>query len=194
MFEIKEAKKEDLDEMAKVLVPAFSDKALAMIGDEKKAEKFVPVILEGVGGLKLLAYENETTVGAIVVSVKEIELPPQIFKFLRKELGLFKAIRAVFMFRNYEKSLPKRKLHEARLEAVGVAEGVRGKGIATELITNAEKRLARQGLDHFGLSVKTSNPAVRLYKRLGFEEVKKLSNKLGEWYYMRKPLYNTDIA
>jgi ribosomal protein S18 acetylase RimI-like enzyme len=129
-----------------------------------------------------------------VISVKEIELPPKIFSLLRKELGFFKAIKAVRLFRNYEKSLPKRIVNEARLEAVGVTEEIRGKGIATELIKNAEKRLTRRGIDHFGLSVKTENPAVRLYKRLGFEEVKKFSNKLGEWYYMRKPLYHTDIV
>jgi ribosomal protein S18 acetylase RimI-like enzyme len=193
-MEIKEAGKEDWDEMTKVLVPVFSDKALAIVGDEKKAEMFLPIILKGVVGPKLLAWENEMAVGAIVVSVKEIELPLQIFKLLRKELGLFKAIRVVRLLINYDKSLPGRKAKEARLEAVGVVEEVRGRGIGTDLIKNTERLLVKQGIDHFGLSVKTSNPAVGLYKRLGFEEVKKLSNKLGQWYYMRKPLYNTDVV
>ncbi len=188
MVEVKEAGEKDLEDMARVLIPVFSGKALAILGDEKKAGKLVPYLLRAVKGLKLLAIENGEAVGAILVSVRKIKLPPEILRMLRKELGLFKALRAIRMVRSYEGSLPKRKDKEARLEAVGVVDELRGRGIGTELIRKAEKWLEEQGFEHFGLSVKPSNPAVRLYSRLGFERTSAFRNELGDWLYMRKAL------
>ena len=74
MVDINEAKGKDMEAIAEVLVPAFADKALALLGDEAKAVKFVPYLLEAVEGLTLLAMENEKAVGAILVSVEEIKL------------------------------------------------------------------------------------------------------------------------
>jgi ribosomal protein S18 acetylase RimI-like enzyme len=188
MAEVRAAEEKDLEEMARVLVPAFSDKALAILGDEEKARKLVPYLLQATEGLKLIGMEDGKAVGAILVSVREIELPNELFKMLRKELGFFKALKAVRLVRNYERSLPKREDKEARLEAVGVVEGLRDKGIGTELINIAEDKLKAQGIEYFCLSVKTSNPAVGLYSRLGFEKISSFTNALGDWIYMRKAL------
>ncbi|UCE74461.1 MAG: GNAT family N-acetyltransferase [Methanomassiliicoccales archaeon] len=188
MVEISEAKLEDQEDLVEVLVPVFSDKALALLGDAEKAAILLPHILKAVEGITLLARENEKAVGAILVSVEPIKLPSEISTIMKKELGYFKALRAFRLMRDYERSLPKRKEKEALLEAVGVVEGFRGKGIGTELINRAEDWLVMQNIKHFGLSVKTSNPAVRLYSRLGFEKVSTFQNKLGHWIYMQKTL------
>jgi ribosomal protein S18 acetylase RimI-like enzyme len=148
------------------------------------------MMVDAFKGLKLMASENNRPVGAIIVSTEELELPPETFKVVRSEVGFFGALRAIRIVRNYEKSLPERLEGEVRLEAVGVMDGTRNKGIGTQLINSAEEWIAEKGMKHFGLSVKTDNPAVRLYRRLGFEKISTFSNRMGQWYYMRKELGN----
>ncbi|UCF08961.1 MAG: GNAT family N-acetyltransferase [Thermoplasmata archaeon] len=184
--DLREAKPGDHDDLTHILVPAFSDKAEAILGDAGRALAIIPMILDALAGLKLLATENHRPVGAIIVSTQEIVLPPETFKILRKEIGYLGALSAARLVSNYEKSLPTRLDREARLEAVGVQEEVRNRGVGTQLIKSAEKWISDQGLEHFGLSVKTDNPAVRLYDRLGFLRTASFDNKMGHWYYMRK--------
>lgn len=188
MVEIRKAEKEDHIDMAHILVPAFSDKAEAIMGEVSKAVAIMPIIVDAFKGLKLLASDNDRPVGAIIVSTEELELPPETFTVLRKEVGFLGALRAVRIVNNYEKSLPSRLDTEVRLEAVGVMEEARNKGIGTQLINSAGIWAAEQGMRHFGLSVKTDNPAVRLYERLDFANTSSFSNRLGQWYYMRKKL------
>jgi ribosomal protein S18 acetylase RimI-like enzyme len=97
-------------------------------------------------------------------------------------------MKASKVLRSYQKSVPKRLENEARLEAIAVLEGERNKGIGAKLIEEAEAQLTKKKMNDFGLSVKKENPAVRFYKRYGFEEIKEFKNILGEWYYMRKKL------
>lgn len=188
MVEIRKAQKGDRIDLARILLPVFSDKAQAILGDPSKAEKILPMMVDALKGLKLLASDNDRPVGAIIVSTEELELPSETFTVLRKEVGFLGALRAVRIVNNYEKSLPIRLDKEVRLEAVGVMEEARNKGIGTQLINSAEIWAAGQGMEHFGLSVKTDNPAVRLYERLDFANTSSFSNRLGQWYYMRKKL------
>jgi hypothetical protein len=106
MVEIRKAEKEDHINMAHILVPAFSDKAEAIMGDASKAVAIIPIIVDALKGLKLLASDNIRPVGAIIVSTEELELPPETFTVLRKEVGFLGALRAVRIVNNYEKSLP----------------------------------------------------------------------------------------
>lgn len=186
MFEIRKAQKEDHIELAQILLPVFSDKAEAILSEAAKAKKIVPIIVDAFKGLKLIAIESNRPVGAIIVSTEELELPSRTFKVVRSEVGFFGALRAVRIVKNYEKSLPERLEGEVRLEAVGVTEGARNRGIGTQLINSAEGWIVNRGMKHFGLSVKTDNPAVRLYERLGFSKTSSFSNRLGQWSYMRK--------
>lgn len=186
MVEIRVGGREDHINLTNLLIPAFSDKVEALLGDENNAHVIIPLILDELKGLKLIAMENENPVGALLVSVEEIEFPPKILKILRSKVGFWGAFRAVNIVHNYEKSLPKRMENEARLEAVGVEEKERSRGIGTQLITRAERWVVKQGMEHFGLSVKTSNPAISLYERLGFIKTESFENKIGKWYYMRK--------
>jgi len=54
----------------------------------------------------------------------------------------------------------------------------RGKGIGTKLMKKILKELKNQGTDSVSLSVDPNNPAIRLYKRLGFEEVNKVGTSI----------------
>jgi ribosomal protein S18 acetylase RimI-like enzyme len=51
-----------------------------------------------------------------------------------------------------------------------VSEEFRGKGIGTELITYAEKELAKSGIKKISLKTAYDNQAKSLYKKLGYEE------------------------
>lgn len=186
MVEIRKARKEDHVEIARILLPVFSDKAEAILGDAIKAERIVPVMVDSFIGLRLLATENHSPVGAIIASTEELELPPETFRLVGSEVGFLGALRAIRIVKNYEKSLPQRLDGEVRLEAVGVTDRARNRGIGTRLINTAEEWIVEKDMKHFGLGVKTDNPAVRLYERLGFTRTASFSNRLGEWHYMRK--------
>jgi len=52
---------------------------------------------------------------------------------------------------------------------VGVVPAARGRGIGGALVTEALRRMRADGADHAWLDVNIDNPAVRLYRRLGFQ-------------------------
>ena len=56
--------------------------------------------------------------------------------------------------------------------AIAVKAEYRGKGIGTQLLKNLIITLKGNGFNAISLSVEERNPALRLYKRLGFEIIK----------------------
>ena len=56
--------------------------------------------------------------------------------------------------------------------AIAIKAKYRGKGIGTQLLKNLFKALKESGFNAISLSVDDRNPALRLYKRLGFELIK----------------------
>lgn len=56
--------------------------------------------------------------------------------------------------------------------AIAVKAEYRNKGIGTQLIENLIKTIKENGFNAISLSVDQRNPALRLYKQLGFEIVK----------------------
>ena len=55
--------------------------------------------------------------------------------------------------------------------AVSVLPGHRGRGVGTALLSSLIERCSELGYPALSLSVQRSNPAARLYERLGFREV-----------------------
>jgi ribosomal protein S18 acetylase RimI-like enzyme len=55
--------------------------------------------------------------------------------------------------------------------SVTVRSGHRGRGIGRSLVTRALDGAGARGLPRVGLSVETGNPALALYRSLGFEQV-----------------------
>ena len=56
--------------------------------------------------------------------------------------------------------------------AVGVEHAFRGQGVGGQLITLLSDVLAASGVERMSLSVATANPALALYRRLGYREVR----------------------
>lgn len=62
--------------------------------------------------------------------------------------------------------------------AMGVVEGWRGRGIGSRLLDTLIVTAQEQGLDSLSLSVELDNPALRLYERVGFQQVDEVSGSL----------------
>ena len=73
---------------------------------------------------------------------------------------------------------------------LSVAAPCRGQGIGTRLMREMLQRLSAAGYPEASLSVQRRNPAVRLYRRLGFRTVKRTP----EEYIMACDLRDTDSA
>ena len=69
--------------------------------------------------------------------------------------------------------------------SVAVCSGARGKGVGTLLIRRALEYLEGRGIRRVKLEVRPDNePAVRLYRSLGFEGVGRTRDGQGEWMVM----------
>jgi ribosomal protein S18 acetylase RimI-like enzyme len=69
--------------------------------------------------------------------------------------------------------------------AMAVVPACRGQGIGTALLTALKERARAHGFHALSLSVGSTNPALRLYERLGFVRVH--MSEMGPWT-MRAPL------
>lgn len=67
--------------------------------------------------------------------------------------------------------------------ALSLREEYRGKGIGTRLLENMLQLLRGKGYAQVSLSVQKTNPAFRLYKRLGFEKLRETDE---EYILVRK--------
>ena len=55
--------------------------------------------------------------------------------------------------------------------AIGVDPEHRGRGIGRKLMILLEEEALRRGFDHLSLSVHLTNPAMKLYRSLGYREL-----------------------
>lgn len=62
--------------------------------------------------------------------------------------------------------------------AIGVNAEHRGRGIGTRLLTGLIEEATERNLSALSLSVEPDNPAARLYRRVGFQEVRTLGGSL----------------
>ena len=67
--------------------------------------------------------------------------------------------------------------------AIAVEPDHLGRGIGTLLLTNLLEEAERRGCD-LSLTVRTSNPAYRLYERVGFTVLRKVVNRVGTTSYL----------
>lgn len=188
MVLIRKFKEEEIIIISKILIPAFQDKVSVIVGDDEKALKIIPEIIKSIDGGIFVALEDETIVGAIIVTISKIKFSFAIIKTCFKELGFFKAIKAFKLINNYKRSLPKKNEIEGTLEAIGVLKEFQGQGIGYDLILKGEEFLKENNFKFFGLGVKIDNKAVKLYESMNFQNITNYENKLGNWYYLRKEL------
>ena len=192
MTNIRKADEQDIPQVANVLIPAFQDKILAIIGDHEKAQELLPHIIRSIEGeifvATVLESNRKKIVGAIIISTTKFKISFPVIMSCLRTLGFLGSIRALRQVNNYLGSVPKIQDREGTLEAVGVLEEYNGKGIGEQLILQGEKYLRKNGKFYFGLGVKERSRAVELYQKLGFEIIESYRNDLGNWLYMAKGL------
>jgi len=79
-------------------------------------------------------------------------------------------------------ALPRRRLRTrwGRIYAVAVHRSARGRGLGERLMRVAMRRLESLGVSYISLEVRTTNrAAIRLYRKLGFGEGRKIADYYG---------------
>ncbi len=191
MIHVREAKQKETDAIAAVLAPAFQDKVMVIVGDMERALDIIPTVIEAMDGKVYVAEDVDEPgklLGSIIITTKEPKFLLSSLGVCLRKMGVLGTLRAFRMILDYDKSLPRKLEKEGVLEAVGVAEGQRGRQIGELLVLKGEEYLRNLGYLHFGLGVKQESPAVRFYQRLDFKETGSYGNRLGKWFYMRKSL------
>lgn len=87
---------------------------------------------------------------------------------------------------------------EAEIHNVAVAPGRRRQGIGSALLTEAERRLSENGIDHLFLEVRESNAAaISVYENSGFEIIGRrprfYKNPAEDAFVMRKSLQDRKL-
>ncbi len=92
------------------------------------------------------------------------------FRMLIKNLGLFKAIRAVLVLTMFER---KHIADQLLMDGISVSSRMRSSGIGTMLLDSLTEYAHNEGYRSVRLDVIDTNPAARrLYERVGFVPVK----------------------
>jgi ribosomal protein S18 acetylase RimI-like enzyme len=118
-----------------------------------------------------LARSGEETVGVLMTAGLDINVS---FSLLARALFLF---GPVWLFRLPSRMKLQSRVHCDRpdgsfaISEMHVAASWRGRGIGGALLAEAERQAHEQGKTLMTLEVLTTNPAMRLYERAGFEVV-----------------------
>jgi len=178
----------DAAELADVLAPAFEDYVDVVIGDMDRAKRVIPKIIRSMDGIMYKAVVDGRAVGAIIVTMDRPRFLARNALSMLATLGLRQAMRANAIAKDYMRSEPERRKDEAWIEAVGVLDDSRRKGIGSRLIEMASDEVRKRGKAALSLAVKRDSPAVAFYEELGFVRAGKFDNRLGGWYRMRLEL------
>jgi len=178
----------DAGELADVLAPAFEDYVNVVIGDMDRAKRVIPKIIRSMDGIMYKAVADGRAVGAIIVTLDRPKFLARNALSMLATLGLRRAMRANAIAKDYMRSEPERRRDEAWIEAVGVLDDSRRKGIGSRLIEMASDEVRKRGKTALSLAVKRDSPAVAFYEALGFVKAGEFDNRLGGWYRMRLEL------
>ncbi len=186
--EIEWAPASDAEELADVLAPAFEDYVSVVIGDMDRAKRVIPKIIRSMDGIMYKAVADGRTVGAIIVTTERPRFLARNALSMLISLGPVRAARANSIAKDYMRSEPERRKDEGWVEAVGVLEDARRKGVGSMLVRMAADEVGKRGKRALSLAVKRDSPAVEFYEGLGFVKAGEFDNKLGDWYRMRLDL------
>ncbi len=175
-----------------LLAKVFDDKREALLGNKPGWNKIVESLLEEYEGIVLVAEVDGKLGGAAVFRGKEWHPGKRTAKTVISQLGILGSIGANRRLKKLAAGLPPLKDGEGMLDALGVRENFRRMGTGTLLLQKGEEWARNNGKSHICLSVKANNePAINLYKKMGFEIAHRYSNLWGDNYYMRKNLKPT---
>lgn len=189
MFEVRPLGKGEMGAASALLAEVFDDKRDAVLGTSPGWVDVVRALLDEYDGLVLVAMEGGTLLGSAVYRVKDFEPGKGTARVVISKLGYLKALMAKRRLDRLARSLPKLEKGEAELDALGVVDGHRRRGIAMALMEGGERWARDSGAMRVCLTVKEDNaPARRLYEKCGFSEHSRYTNAWGRNIYLKKDL------
>jgi len=194
---IREMKREDIDNVAKLYYQGFWDKlkTLEDLPYENAKGLIKDFLLFNEDNFKLykVAKVDENVIGMIkLLSKEDKEIYGNINEKDKKEIGYIKLVKAGIVLKIFEHSVKKDNLY---IDTVVVDDSYRGSGIGGKLLLEAFKETERKGKKKTSLVViKRNENAKKLYENMGFEVTKvgrskmlrKLSNIDGYYFMERK--------
>ena len=189
MVEVRPIRDEEMDAAAALLAEVLNDKRIAILGKASGWVDVVRALLIEYDGLILVAIEGNKMVGSAVYRVKDLEIGKGVARVIISKIGIIKALLAKRRLEKLASSLPEIEEGEAELDALGVMEGHRKKGVATALMEKGEQWARKSGAKRVCLSMKEDNkPAYQLYTKNGFSVHSKYTNAWGHNLYLKKDL------
>lgn len=137
---------------------------------------------------KFVAVQNKKIVGIALVEANQGEPYFGFFKITTRNLGIFVTLKLIFYFLALTIFSPRMLYEEAWIYLIGVDKNYQGKAIGLKLISYISKEMKSQGLEYLSVHVRLDNPAIKWYQKLGFKEVRRIRNILGEHSYERLKL------
>jgi ribosomal protein S18 acetylase RimI-like enzyme len=154
-----------LEELGTIVYEAFEPKITAL-GIPKRAA--VEIIVKSVvPDAAFFAYQAERLVGVLGVETRSSGFFKFRLKEFRKHFCLLKAL-IYYLLLNFDDKISREEL---KVESLTVSKEMRGQGVGTKLLTRVEQFATEHGYSFLSLNVVDTNPAKRLYERLGFEIV-----------------------
>jgi len=185
----REMSKDDLVTVAGLVAGIFADKREAILGRASGWQDVVQAFLSEYGGIIFVAVADGRVAGAAAIRAGEWEPGKVTTRAVLSKVGIIGGLFAKRRLSRLVASLPKLLPGEGEIDALGVGSEHRRSGIASELIESVEEWSRDQGVECLCLSVKEDNePALALYKKMGFEVSQKYSNAWGHNLYMKKDL------
>ncbi len=160
------------DEIIEIIYNAFEKKLSNLELKPKSKEQGIRIIKKSANyeqGLYLL-YKSKI-IGGVGMNFREKRFYYFQWKVLKEEFGLFGALwRSIVQ----KFSVDNLKDTELYIGSIAVSENYRGKGFGTQLLNAVNDFAKKNGFETIILDVVDTNPrAYELYKRYGFEVIKK---------------------
>jgi ribosomal protein S18 acetylase RimI-like enzyme len=154
-------------DLAYIVCEAFPIKVAAL---KVSRERAVETLLDSIDwDAAFYAYRGERLVGVAGIFTRAQRFLSFGFPDLRRRFGLLRALffQLILGFEGRPAA------DEFRIETLAVAAEVRGQGIGTRLLTEAERYAREHGYAVLSLDVVDTNLRARqLYERLGFREIR----------------------
>jgi len=202
---IRKAKKSDLIDIAEIFKEAFSDSIAFYFNNRIKtnaiADIFNLVLLTEPNGF--IIYEDNGQILGYICVVKNITrlwlnafLTLSSFKWIIKwclrmyGFGIEPINKIIFNkldFFRFQKN--NYSTIKSQILSIGVRKNARGKNIGTQLVEEGLNYLKSKGIKSVKLEVRPDNlPAIKLYKKFGFEQIGMANDPQGKWIVMKKDL------
>ena len=185
---IRNIKTEDKKDISKIYLDGFNNKVknlldlpdeckndfldeFGILGTHYKEGYFIAEIDGDIIGLMLLRWVGQR---------KQKKRHNLKFSLLIKKYGLISTIKTMAKLKLMNHNPKKGEIY---IDNIAVSEKARGLGVGSILIDKAfDTAISMKGIDKVSLAVIEDNPkAHKLYKRLGFKDVHKITTRLGKW-------------